>query len=112
MNRLTMGQFSKVLLAIDNAHTVLQSALDWEPGLDKKQVIFMNDKHVLQATFSVYKLIPKNAQIRLPYILIGQCTSLSPSLIILDKNNFVKVSHHYLTSGGYQACFSLTTFCS
>ncbi len=25
-------------------------------------------------------------------------------IIILDKNNFVKVSHHYLTSGGYQVC--------
>ncbi len=35
-------------------------------------------------------------------ILISHCTSLSPWFIILDKNNFVKVSHHYLTSGGYQ----------
>ncbi len=40
----------------------------------------------------------------LPYIIIGQCTSLSPWFIILDKNNFVNVSHHYLTSGGYQVC--------
>ncbi len=40
----------------------------------------------------------------LPYILIGHCTSLSPWFIILDKNNFVKVSHHYLTSGGYKVC--------
>ncbi len=38
----------------------------------------------------------------LPYILIGHCTSLSTWFIILDKNNFVKVSHHYHTSGGYQ----------
>ncbi len=28
-----MGQFSKVRLAIDNAHTVLQNALDCRPGL-------------------------------------------------------------------------------
>ncbi len=28
-----MGQFSRVLLAIDNAHTVPQRALDCEPGL-------------------------------------------------------------------------------
>ncbi len=28
-----MGQFSKVLLAIDNAHTVPQRALDCGPGL-------------------------------------------------------------------------------
>ncbi len=28
-----MGQFSKVLLAIDNAHTVPQSALDCESSL-------------------------------------------------------------------------------
>ncbi len=38
------------------------------------------------------------------YTLIGHCTSLSPWFIILDKNHFVKVSHHYLTSGGYQVC--------
>ncbi len=38
----------------------------------------------------------------LHYILIGHCTSLSPWFIILDMNNFVKVSHHYLTSGRYQ----------
>ncbi len=37
----------------------------------------------------------------LPYILIGHCTSLLPWFIILDKNNVVNVSHHYLTSGGY-----------
>ncbi len=30
---LTMGQFSKVLLAIDNAHTISQRALDYGPGL-------------------------------------------------------------------------------
>ncbi len=28
-----MGQFSKVLLAIDHVHTVLQRALDCGPGL-------------------------------------------------------------------------------
>ncbi len=28
-----MGQFSKVLLAIDNAHTVTHRALDCRPGL-------------------------------------------------------------------------------
>ncbi len=38
----------------------------------------------------------------LSYILICRCTSLSQWFIILDNNNFVKVSHHYLTSGGYQ----------
>ncbi len=38
----------------------------------------------------------------LPYILIGHYTPLSPWFIILDKNNFVKVSQHYLTSGQYQ----------
>ncbi len=30
---LTMDQFSKVLLAIDNAHTLAQRALDCGPGL-------------------------------------------------------------------------------
>ncbi len=40
----------------------------------------------------------------LAYILIGHCSSLSPRFIMLDKNNFVKVSYHYLTSGGYQVC--------
>ncbi len=57
----------------------------------------------VKATFSVRKLIPKTLK-WLPYILIGHCTSLSPWFIILDKNNFVKFSHHYLTSGGYQVC--------
>ncbi len=33
MNRLTMGQFSKVLLAINNAHTVPQRDLDCRPGI-------------------------------------------------------------------------------
>ncbi len=28
-----MGKFSKVLLAIDKAHTVLQRTLDYGPGL-------------------------------------------------------------------------------
>ncbi len=40
----------------------------------------------------------------LSYVLIGHYTSLSPWFIILDKNNFVKVSNHYLTSGGCQVC--------
>ncbi len=31
-----MGQFSKVLLAIDNAHTAPQRALDSGPGLDQE----------------------------------------------------------------------------
>ncbi len=30
-----MGQFRKVLLAIDNAHTVQQRALDCRPGLGR-----------------------------------------------------------------------------
>ncbi len=33
INRLTMGQFSNVLLAIDKEHTVPQRALDCRPGL-------------------------------------------------------------------------------
>ncbi len=52
---------------------------------------------LIKKSFSVHKLIPKNA----PYILIGHCTSLSPWFIILDKNN-VNVSHPTLISGGYQ----------
>ncbi len=39
-----------------------------------------------------------------PYRLIYHCTSLSPWLFILHKNNVVKVSHHYITSEGYQVC--------
>ncbi len=42
----------------------------------------------------------------LSYILIGHCKSLSPWFIILDKNNFVKVSYHNLTSGGYKVVYS------
>ncbi len=88
---------------------------------------------MLKASFSFYKLIPKPLKWP-PYILICHCTSLSPWFIILDKNNFVKVSHHYLISGRYQVFLkpmpyglismywvkckqsnshtSLTTFCS
>ncbi len=47
-----------------------------------------------KASFSFYKVIPKTLK-WLPYILICHCTSLSPWFIILDKNNFVKVFHHY-----------------
>ncbi len=56
-------------------------------------------------TFSLCKItIRKHSNDWLPYILICHCTSLSLWFIILDKNNFVKVSHPYLhlTSGGYQ----------
>ncbi len=38
----------------------------------------------------------------LPNILISHSASLSQWFIILDKNNFINISHHYLTSGGYQ----------
>ncbi len=55
-----------------------------------------------KATFSIHKLIPKNSQMTTLYILIGYCTSLLPWFIILDKNNSVNVSDHYLTSEGYQ----------
>ncbi len=34
----------------------------------------------------------------------GDCTPLSPWIIILDKHSFVKLSHHYITSGGYHVC--------
>ncbi len=63
----------------------------------------MSTARVIKATFSVHKLIPKTLK-WLPYILICHGTSLSPWFIILDNNNFVNVSHHYLISGGYQVC--------
>ncbi len=40
----------------------------------------------------------------LPYIIIGHCTLPSPWFIILDKNKFVQVSPHCVTSGGYLVC--------
>ncbi len=54
--------------------------------------------------FSFHINIFKKTLKWLPYILNCYCTSLSTWFIVLDKNNFVKVSHHYLTSGGYQVC--------
>ncbi len=48
---------------------------------------------IFKASFSFHKITPKT--LKLPYILICHCTSLPPWFIILDKNNFVKVSHHY-----------------
>ncbi len=56
---------------------------------------------LFKTSFSFPKIIPKSTQC-IHCILISHCTSLSPWFIILDKNNVVKVSHHYLTSGGYQ----------
>ncbi len=35
-----MGQFSKVLLAIDNAHTVPQHAMDCEPDLGELNQVY------------------------------------------------------------------------
>ncbi len=58
--------------------------------------IYKNVQEYFKATFSCHKLIPKNAQMTTLY------TNWALYIIILDKNNFVKVSHHYLTSGGYQ----------
>ncbi len=48
----------------------------------------------LKASFSFHKITPKTLKL-LPHILVCHCTSLSPWFIILDKNNFVNVSHHY-----------------
>ncbi len=45
----------------------------------------------LKAFFSITKIIPKSTQMYTLYTNF-YCTSLSPSLIILDKDNFVKVS--------------------
>ncbi len=57
-----------------------------------------------KTTFSVHKLIPKNTQMTTLYT-ISNFIPLSPIyFFILNKNNFVKVSHHYLTLGGNQVC--------
>ncbi len=60
----------------------------------------------IKATFSVYKLIPKNAQMTNLYTNWSLYITFTMIyyIIILYKNNFVKCSHHYLTSGGYQVC--------
>ncbi len=51
----------------------------------------------LKASFSFPKIIPKALKC-IYCILICHCTSLSPWFIILDKNYFVKVTHHYWIS--------------
>ncbi len=50
---------------------------------------------MIKAIFSVHKLIPKNIQMTTLYTNWSYA-SLSPwfIFIILDKNDFVKVSHH------------------
>ncbi len=60
-------------------------------------------EHIIKLLPLFINWSPKNTQIT-TYILICHCTSLSPWFIILDKNNFVNVPHHYLTAGGYQVC--------
>ncbi len=84
---------------------ILPLLFDKYVQFNKKCVIPLFIYTEFKATFSFYKLIPKKAQMT-TYILIGHCTSLSPLwFIILDKNNFVKLSHNYLKSGGYQVFF-------
>ncbi len=74
------------------------------PQMEPTLLVFSScNQCKFKATFSFYKLIPIKFK-WLPYILICHCTPLSPWFIILDKNNFVKVSHHYLTSEGCQVC--------
>ncbi len=53
----------------------------------------------IKASFSFHTLIPKTLKC-LPYIVICHSTSLSPWLIIFDKNNFVKC----WSSGGHWVC--------
>ncbi len=78
-------------------------------------LIFMQYKNIIQSVIYYYShtffidvvsfyFFPYTIWcLKLPSLFINQFqkrnyTSLSPSFIILDKNNFVKVSHHYLTS--------------
>ncbi len=67
----------------------------------KYDVTFLFSNRRIKTSFSFHKITLKTFK-WLPYILICHCTPFSPWFIILDKNSFVQVSHHYLTSGGYQ----------
>ncbi len=57
---------------------------------------------VFKASFSFHKLIEPKTLKLLHYTL--NCHWTSPWIIVLDKNNFVIVYHHYIISGGYQVC--------
>ncbi len=56
----------------------------------------------LKATFSFHKLIQNYAQMTTSYTNLSLYITFTMIYYILDKNNFVNISHHYLTSGGYQ----------
>ncbi len=55
-----------------------------------------------KSTFYIHKLIPKNTQITTLYT--NWSLYITFTMIYYNKNNFVNVSHHYITSGGYQVC--------
>ncbi len=62
--------------------------------LSRKTNTFYLIDLLFKASFSFHKIIQKTLK-WLPYILFCHYTPLSSWFIILDKNNFVKVSHHY-----------------
>ncbi len=57
--------------------------------------------HKFKTTFSVHKLIPIFFQMTTLYTNWSLYITFT-MIYYISKNNFVKVSHHYLTSGGYQ----------
>ncbi len=48
-----MGQFSQVLLAIDNAHTVPQNTLDCRTGIGRLNLVYVSN----HPTPSVYSIV-------------------------------------------------------
>ncbi len=67
--------------------------------------LFVSDVTLIYVWCYTHNLCPMLQSLAVSHVKLStQYTSLSQWFIILDMNNFVKVSHHYLTSGRYQVC--------
>ncbi len=56
-----------------------------------------------KASFSVHKLIPQNTQMTTLFTNLSLYITFT-MIYYIRQEPFVKVYHHYLTSGGYQVC--------
>ncbi len=78
---LTMGQFSKILLSSDNAHTVPHRALHCRPGLGGLNQVYGPHHH----TASVYSICAKYINIFTTFTNRIQCDILMTAVTDVSK---------------------------
>ncbi len=95
-----MGQFSKVLLAIDNAHTVTQRALDCRPGLIGLNQVYVPNlpqRSPTNTSYTTLSLIPQRSTINTCYTFISDTTELIyHHLLQISVSDFTEVTYQYL----------------